>query len=320
MARKKKHPEHVNHERWLISYADFITLLFAFFVVMFAVSQVDTKKLGHFTEAFSKAVGIDVFPMSGESVLAGGTSTDDEQKDTTTEEQGLIEMNGLRSTLKALSQKDALKGLQILKVGNQLVLRLPENLFFDTGDARVKETATQILKLISPELNGRANLEVRVEGHTDDRPVKSGRYRSNWELSTARAEMVMQVLVDSGLPKTRVSIAGYAEYRPVADNSTDEGRRQNRRVDLVVTAMPAPGPVPPAEGSAEAAEGKDGNEAPTAAEAQPAEEPKVAVEGKAREGAGAEPGKAAEAAKTAPAEAEEAAEQKAPRKSGEAER
>src|SRR5580692_11632749 len=211
MARKKKHPEHVNHERWLISYADFITLLFAFFVVMFAVSQVDTKKLGHFSEAFSKAVGLDVFPMSGESVLAGGTSTDDEQKDTTTEEQGLIEMNGLRSTLRALSQKDALKGLQILKVGNQLVLRLPENLFFDTGDARVKETATEILKLISPELNGRANLEVRVEGHTDDRPIKSGRYRSNWELSTARAEMVMQVLVDSGLPKTRVSIAGYAE-------------------------------------------------------------------------------------------------------------
>ena len=312
MARKKKHPEHVNHERWLISYADFITLLFAFFVVMFAVSQVDTKKLGHFTEAFSKAVGLDVFPMSGESVLAGGTSTDDEQKDTTTEEQGLIEMNGLRSTLRALSQKDALKGLQILKVGNQLVLRLPENLFFDTGDARVKETATQILKLISPELNGRANLEVRVEGHTDDRPVKSGRYRSNWELSTARAEMVMQVLVDSGLPMTRVSIAGYAEYRPVADNGTDEGRKQNRRVDLVVTAMPVQGPGPAAAGSAEAAEEKDANEAPATAEAQPAEGPKAAQP--------AEGSKAAEPAKAAPEEGEQAAEQKVPRKTAEAER
>lgn len=298
MARKKKHPEHVNHERWLISYADFITLLFAFFVVMFAVSQVDTKKLGHFTEAFSKAVGLDVFPMSGESVLAGGTSTDDEQKDTTTEEQGLIEMNGLRSTLQALSQKDALKGLQILRVGNQLVLRLPENLFFESGDSRVKDTATQILKLISPELNARANLEVRVEGHTDDRPVRSGRYRSNWELSTSRAETVMQVLVDSGLPKTRVSIAGYAEYRPVADNATDEGRKQNRRVDLVVTAMPVQGPSPKGPGAAEAA-AEDGSAAPAEGEEQPAA--------------------AAEEAKAAPQEAEGHAEKKAPHKGGEAE-
>lgn len=325
MARKKKHPEHVNHERWLISYADFITLLFAFFVVMFAVSQVDTKKLGHFTEAFSKAVGLDVFPMSGESVLAGGTSTDDEQKDTSTEEQGLIEMDGLRATLRALSQKDALKGLQILRVGNQLVLRLPENLFFDTGDSRVKETATQILKVISPELNGRSNLEVRVEGHTDDRPVKSGRYRSNWELSTARAEMVMEVLVDSGLPKTRVSIAGYAEYRPVADNSTDEGRKQNRRVDLVVTAMPVLTPPKGAEGAqaagdSAATDGDEANAGATAAEGQAAEGSKLNAQGKTREGASPEPAKAAEGAKTAPDEAQETAEKKAPRKSGEAER
>src|SRR6185295_1261708 len=71
MARKHKHPEHVNHERWLVSYADFITLLFAFFVVMFAVSQVDTKKLGHFTESFSKAVGIDLFPQPGIGLLPG---------------------------------------------------------------------------------------------------------------------------------------------------------------------------------------------------------------------------------------------------------
>jgi chemotaxis protein MotB len=283
MARKKKHPEHVNHERWLISYADFITLLFAFFVVMFAVSQVDTKKLGHFTEAFSKAVGLDVFPMSGESVLAGGTSTDDDQKDTTTDQAGLIEMNGLRSTLKSLSQKDALKGLQILKIGNQLVLRLPENLFFDTGDARVKDTATQILKLISPELNARDNLEVRVEGHTDDRPILSGRYRSNWELSTARAETVMEILVESGLPKTRVSIAGYAEYRPVSSNATDEGRKQNRRVDLVVTALPPqtgetaepdtaesePAPAPAASAEAHAEPAPSGEAARAVADEKP---------------------------------------------------
>ncbi len=251
MARKKKHPEHVNHERWLISYADFITLLFAFFVVMFAVSQVDTKKLGHFTEAFSKAVGLDVFPMSGESVLAGGTQADDSQKDTTSDQAGLIEMNGLRTKLTSMAQEDALKGLQIIAVGNQLVLRLPENVFFDTGDARVKDAATELLKLVSPELNKRDNLEVRVEGHTDNRPVLSGRYKSNWELSTGRAMTVMQVLVDSGFPATRVAIAGYAEFRPIASNSTDEGRKQNRRVDLVVTAISASAPADSAEPAAD---------------------------------------------------------------------
>ena len=240
MARKKKHPEHVNHERWLVSYADFITLLFAFFVVMFAVSQVDTKKMGHFTEAFSKAVGIDVFPMSGESVLAGGTSADDEQKDTTTEQAAVIEMNALRSKLTSMTQAgDALKGLQIIPVGNTLVLRLPENVFFDTGDATLKDSANGALKLVAPELSDR-NVEVRVEGHTDDRPIVSGRYRSNWELSTARAISVMTVLADAGMPLARVSIAGYAEYRPVAPNDSEDGRRQNRRVDLVINPIAAP--------------------------------------------------------------------------------
>src|SRR6476469_1975815 len=100
MARKKKHPEHVNHERWLVSYADFITLLFAFFVVMFAVSQVDSKKVGRFTEAFSKAVGIDVFPQSGVGLLAG---TDNVLSASTTVQNGTEmlppELEGLRLSL-----------------------------------------------------------------------------------------------------------------------------------------------------------------------------------------------------------------------------
>jgi chemotaxis protein MotB len=236
MARKKKHPEHVNHERWLVSYADFITLLFAFFVVMFAVSQVDTKKLGHFTEAFSKAVGVSIMPLSGTSLLEGQSAA--EEKESTAADTGQGELDQLGGALTDLAgaQGDALHGLQIIRHGNELVLRLSEAIFFDVGDARVKPSAVGVLKLIAPKLAER-RVEVRVEGHTDDRPVVSGRYRSNWELSSARAISVMTTLLGEGIAPERVSLAGYGEYRPIASNGSEEGRKQNRRVDLVVTPL-----------------------------------------------------------------------------------
>ena len=233
--RKKKHPEHVNHERWLVSYADFITLLFAFFVVMFAVSQVDSKKMGRFTEAFSKAVGIDVFPMHGESLLAGGRTPDETAGPSA---QGVTSvLEDLRASLAKMAESnDALQGLQVIKLRQELVLRLPEGVFFDSGDARVKDATGRMFKVLTPELTKRS-LEVRIEGHTDNRPITSGKFRSNWELSTARAGAVMAVILAEGMPPERTSIAGYAEYRPIADNTTDDGRRQNRRVDIVVTAV-----------------------------------------------------------------------------------
>jgi chemotaxis protein MotB len=232
--RKKKHPEHVNHERWLVSYADFITLLFAFFVVMFAVSQVDSKKVGRFTEAFSKAVGINVLPMEGQSLLTGGQQIEESGKG---EQPGLFDLDSLRSTLTKMAEASGrLQGLQIIQRRNELVLRLPESVVFDTGDARVKDGSVETLKLIAPELRDR-DVEVRVEGHTDDQPVTSGRFRSNWELSTARATSVMMVLVAEGLTSQRVSVSGYGEFRPVAPNASEDGRKQNRRVDLVVTAI-----------------------------------------------------------------------------------
>jgi chemotaxis protein MotB len=232
--RKKKHPEHVNHERWLVSYADFITLLFAFFVVMFAVSQVDSKKVGRFTEAFSKAVGINVMPMQGQSLLTGGQQLEEGIGD----QPGIGgDLDSLKASLVKMSEASGrLQGLQIIQRRNELVLRLPEGVVFDTGDARVKDGSVETLKLIAPELRNR-DVDVRVEGHTDDQPVKSGRFKSNWELSTTRAMNVMMILVGEGLAPDRTSISGYGEFRPIASNTTEDGRKQNRRVDLVVTAV-----------------------------------------------------------------------------------
>ncbi len=209
-------------------------MLFAFFVVMFAVSQVDSKKVGRFTEAFSKAVGINVMPMEGQSLLTGGQQI---EENGTGEQPGIVDLDSLRASLVKMAEASGrLQGLQIIQRRNELVLRLPEGVVFDTGEAKVKDGSVETLKLIAPELRDR-DVEIRVEGHTDDQPVTSGRFKSNWELSTARATNVMMVLVAEGLSPQRVSVSGYGEFRPIASNAGEEGRKQNRRVDLVVTAI-----------------------------------------------------------------------------------
>ncbi len=232
--RKKKPPEHVDHERWLISYADFITLLFAFFVVMFAVSQVDSKRLGRFTQAFSRALGLTVVPLAGASMFAGGQVPDDSVKGPGTQ-PSVEEIEKLRDDLnKMIETTEALRGMQLIERRHELVLRLPEAVLFDTGAAQVKSASLSTLTVLTRELAPR-KLDVRIEGHTDNRPMSTGRYRTNWELSTARSSAVLIVMVAAGLPKEHVSVAGYSEHRPVASNDTDEGRKQNRRVDIVVT-------------------------------------------------------------------------------------
>jgi chemotaxis protein MotB len=239
MARKKKHPEHVNHERWLISYADFITLLFAFFVVMFAVSQVDSKKVGRFTESFSKAIGVDIFPQPGRGLLAGASDAPVADPDMTKTSALPEELANLKNALTTPSAKeDSLQGVQVIAKRNELVLRLSDNLLFESGNDALEERARRVVARLASELVNRP-VDVRVEGHTDDRPIKTARYRSNWDLSTARATAVVARLAAEGIAPPRLSAAGYGEFHPVASNTTDEGRKQNRRVDLVVS-LPLP--------------------------------------------------------------------------------
>jgi len=237
MARKKKHPEHVNHERWLISYADFITLLFAFFVVMFAVSQVDTKKVGRFTESFSRAVGVDIFPSSGKGLLPGQgmipiplEGSQGSEGDGTTPP----ELESVREALVRKKSADSkLSTMDVRLNGHELVLRLPDGIVFDSGDDAVRPDAARVLGIIVDEIRARP-VDLRVEGHTDTRPIGSSRFRSNWDLSTSRATSVVRMLAAKGLTPDRLSAAGYAEFHPVATNDTVEGRTANRRVDIVL--------------------------------------------------------------------------------------
>lgn len=235
--RKKKHPEHVNHERWLVSYADFITLLFAFFVVMFAVSQVDSKKVGRFTESFSRAVGIGVFHHNGQGILPGIESVIADPRDEgNVHGAPQVNLNDLHAMLLAVTEQDeAMADIQVIRRRNEFVLRLPETILFASGDDSVKDPAIRALRLLAARLRARA-VDVRVEGHTDNRPIRTSRFRSNWELSTARATAVLSWMIEpDGLAPARTSAAGYGEFHPIAANDTDSGRRQNRRVDLVVS-------------------------------------------------------------------------------------
>lgn len=236
MARKQKHAEHPNHERWLVSYADFITLLFAFFVVMFAVSQVDSKKMGRFSESFAKAVGIEVFPESGQSLISGSAEKSPVQtKDGQGDDILPPELVDIKATLTEKAKRDDdLKGVVFLERRNELVLRLPESVVFASGDDRLKERAVPVLREVVEQIRGK-KIVLRVEGHTDNVPISTPRFRSNWELSTARATSVIAELAKQhAVPPQSLSAAGYGEFHPVADNATSEGRAQNRRVDLVI--------------------------------------------------------------------------------------
>jgi chemotaxis protein MotB len=240
MARKKKHAEHVNHERWLVSYADFITLLFAFFVVMFAVSQVDSKKVGRFTESFSKAVGVDIFPQPGRGIMPGVSDVvPGADADSSKTSPLPADLEGLQQTLSAKSGEgdEPPSGIQVIARRNELVLRLSDGLLFDSGNDALREPAVKVLQRIVAELKKRT-VDVRVEGHTDNRPIRTARFRSNWDLSTSRATAVVALLAGEGLPAARLSAAGYGEFHPIGENATEEGRRKNRRVDLIVSVTP----------------------------------------------------------------------------------
>jgi chemotaxis protein MotB len=260
MARKKKHAEHVNHERWLVSYADFITLLFAFFVVMFAASNADQKKAGQVSDAVQGAFhDLALFSPSGKVIPLyddGGLPSDQTSvvgnmqsafSDTQVvpsggkgDKPGGAALQEVKGELQA-ALKEELKGgtVRINEDGRGLTLTLAEAGFFDPGSALMRPKALEVLERITEKLRP-LQAHIRVEGHTDNIPIRTAQFPSNWELSTSRATNVLQYfLTNAHLEPERLSAVGYGEYRPVADNGTPEGRSANRRVDLVVLGAAA---------------------------------------------------------------------------------
>jgi chemotaxis protein MotB len=245
VSRRRKAPAgHVNHERWMVSFADFMTLLFALFVVLFAVSSVDQKKYQEMAVSMEKAFG--VVPNQGNGLLEAQPGN-----------PGVVSIvppviqNPPMETLKKppdqakeqmqkwLKQAPQLSKIMSLRQEERgLVLQFQDSFFFASGSAQLRSDSIPTLKKLALVLE-KIPPSLRIEGHTDNVPVQGG-YSSNWELSAARATQVLQFLLkNSKIKPARMSMAGYGEYHPIASNQSESGRTKNRRVDIVLLSPQA---------------------------------------------------------------------------------
>lgn len=266
MARKHKHPEHVNHERWLISYADFITLLFATFVALYALSKSDATKAAAAAESVRIAFGTpsgsilpqepviqQAVPSDKTKPIPGETSNGPQKPQ---KQAGKSEFEEMKKEVEEyLMTKKMLNKVQVDIQERGLVVSLKEAGVFKSGQAEVQEEAMAALKEIAEKISKYRN-PVRIEGHTDNQPIHSRTYPTNWELSSTRATNMARVLMDKyGVPPDKVSATGYGEFRPTGSNDTPAGRARNRRVDIVILSQSAeksePETVaePPSEGA-----------------------------------------------------------------------
>lgn len=274
MARRKKHEEHANHEAWAIPYADLMTLLLAFFVVMYAISTVNEGKYRVMADALTAAFGgapRTINPVQvGNHQLQGadfdrpspiksgakqGPSAPSPAPNVTLLAAMASQMNipvtvkGLQSAQNELQRiaQDLEKALAPL-IDEKLVVikradmwievQINSDILFPTGSAALAPQAQDTVSKLAGVLATVPN-SVRVEGYTDDRPINTYQFPSNWELSSARAASVVHLFVRDGIPPERLAMIGYGEFRPIGDNATVEGRNSNRRVLLIILASPA---------------------------------------------------------------------------------
>lgn len=241
MKKRMNIEEGPHTERWLVSYADFMTLMFALFVVLFASAYHDKKAIQRVSNAvkngfqemgaFSGNTGQGGMPSSGIAIEPGRANLN-----VSSANAGIDMVELHRKLNKALGQEIERQEIGIRMTPEGFVISLHELGFFDSGAARLQPGAEDKVKRIAAVLT-QYGLNMRVEGHSDNVPIHNASFNSNWDLSTARAMAVAMMLIDeSGIDPGRISIAGYGEYHPNASNETPEGRRANRRVDIVVVA------------------------------------------------------------------------------------
>ncbi len=272
--RKKKKEEHANHERWLVSYADFITLLFAFFVVLYSSAQVDKRRVGQLAMAIQVAfqqmgifqasntkpalINTEPMPFSNVQIVenaernqAIGRLVNSPDGDLTNAPVREVMTNLQDQLQSALAPEIKKHTITVTPTREGIVVSLKEAGFFDSGSATIRSDALPTIAHFIDVIRSYP-VHIRIEGHTDNVPIHTARFDSNWELSTARAtEMIKLFISNYGIEPNRLSASGYGEYYPVASNDTPEGRAQNRRVDLVllnptaVVAPPPPSVVPP---------------------------------------------------------------------------
>ena len=247
MARKKKHPEHVNLERYLISYADFITLLFATFVVLYALSQVDVSNFQKLEDSMKQA-------FSAPSIMSGSDGLMSEKSDTlfdSTQGESMItplmleymsqkyetqSFTDIQKAVDEMSKTGEIDGVETEMTDRGLVIRFGDDLLFKPGSAVLSPAAKIKLDKVGATIGKKFVLHLmRVEGHTDNQPLTSSLYPSNWELSSARASALIRYYITrfKFMPSLFTAV-GFAETRPIADNNSAKGKSKNRRVEILI--------------------------------------------------------------------------------------
>ena len=267
MVRRRKQEIHINHERWLVSYADFITLLFAFFVVMYSISQVNQSKYRVLSESFVQAFNIpndakanpnpqNKINPSNDVItpIEMGKTAIEEAKPlpeiVVLEETAKTEFNALKNTTAKIENNDELMKIsnrvnekfaqlindQMIKITSNefwLQIELNDSILFPSAGAEPSQQAQEIFTELASILNHYTN-PIQIEGFTDNIPIKNNRYPTNWELSSARASAIVKWLAAHGVEPERLAAVGYGEFQPVASNENEAGRAQNRRVAVMI--------------------------------------------------------------------------------------
>jgi chemotaxis protein MotB len=258
MARRKRDEEHTNHESWAIPYGDLITLLLAFFVVMYAMSSVNEGKYRILSDSLNAAfqgeqqssqpvpVGRDSLGPAPDLALTPTATKSGGATLSTLSAEDEARLAAQRARAEELARVDAAvrkslaslidDGVVVVKRNESLVeVTIRTDILFTSGSAELAPVAVAPLQQLAATLAPLPN-PVRVEGHTDDRPISTAAFPSNWELSAARAASVVRVMKSTGLDAQRLAVVGMGEFRPLASNATADGRNANRRVALVILA------------------------------------------------------------------------------------
>lgn len=257
MPRKKKPQAHSNHERWMVSYADFVTLLFAFFVVMFATAKADSSKasevsaavraaldegkVSNVLKAFTAGVNKGRAKNASSAVSLRGTGLASNTANDQSAERlarAMLELLPSMELLKRELKPEIESGkVELHMEARGLAISFKQAAFFDSGSSDVKAAAITTIGKVGAALTSIPNA-VRLEGHTDSIPIHTDRFASNWDLSAARAIAVLDILTSRfQVPRSRLAIGGYAEVAPLASNATENGRSRNRRVDVVILSQ-----------------------------------------------------------------------------------
>ena len=240
---RERRKGNISRDRWMVSYADFITLLFAFFVVMYAFAKADQKKQMQVSAAIDSGFSsLGVFHDATSSPAEGAARAQTATPMNIVMNENVLSPARVKDDLEhvrleleqKLSSQVSTHTISIQMGRDGLVISLREAGFFSSGSATPKPESLPVLRQIAASL-GHTLYDLRIEGHTDNIPIHTTEFDSNWELSSARATRIARIFIDlNAISPERISAAGYAEFHPVAGNDTADGRAENRRVDLVV--------------------------------------------------------------------------------------